>query len=642
MEKIFGRGGCLKDILPFYEYRQEQLEIAQVVKKTLIQGDTVFIEAGTGIGKTLAYLIPAAEEAIFNSCVIAVSTETKALQKQLIDKDLPVVSAIMREVHGVDLDYSLCLGSSNYVCVRRYQEIINRGGYLYENTAEISEIGRLIESGEEFTRLDRKISSSLWHDIERDSDGCDGNTCGYFKMCPFQNARKKWNGSQLLVMNHYLFYSNCAMGKAYLPPINHVIFDEAHSIESIASRQLGFDLSLGLVNDIAFEFYGIQRKKLRSGKSGALSEKLIEKVQVMEREGKILFEGITHYTKGKRHHRLRSSLPEVTNLHNAAADLLEECGIAFKDESDDADVSAVLSKLKRMNDSIEKCEAYDKSKNVIWLEDEERDSLPSIYGIPVEIGSIMRSDVFDVYESVSFVSATLSVSKNFRFIAERLGAEEYRSFSYESPFDYKSNVVLYIPKEIPAPNEPGYIEAAAYQIAECTRIMNGNTLALFTSYETMKECAIILREISDIPLFVQGERETSTILEEYRENPGGILMGTHSFWQGIDLPGDLVKCVIITKLPFPVPNRPEIEARGEIVSERGENSFFDYQLPLAVIQFKQGFGRLVRRHGDKGVVAVLDSRIIGKRYGKTFIESIPACLYADRIEDVERKVIKHF
>jgi ATP-dependent DNA helicase DinG len=279
---------------------------------------------------------------------------------------------------------------------------------------------------------------------------------------------------------------------------------------------------------------------------------------------------------------------------------------------------------------------------VIWIEKSESTGNAYLCGAPTDVGLIMSNDVYETYESVFFVSATLAIHGDFSFIQQRLGAFESNTLSLDSPFDFESRVSLYIPDDLPLPQDRGFVDAAVERTASLIEMTDGNCLILFTSYEMLKDFSVRLRSMTKVPLYVQGELDPARAVSEYVDNPGGVLLGTHSFWQGLDLPGNLLKCVIITKLPFPVPDRPDVEARCEILESKGVNAFTGYHLPSAVIQFKQGFGRLMRRSDDAGVVAVFDGRIRTKGYGRHFIESLPKCRISDSVRDLSRFIERTF
>jgi len=641
MDEIFGREGCLSDILPFYEHRTQQEEMASFLARTISSGGIAFIEAGTGTGKTVAYLIPALEYCLRENRILAVTTETKTLQKQLVDKDLPIVKKIFSDHYGIDFRYSLCLGSANYPCRKRFELMIGRGGFLFEEKDQVEDISSAFEEGKTFTRYDLNVSPLIWKEIERDSDMCGGFDCAYSKTCPFQRARKEWFSSQLLVMNHYLFFSNVAAGKTYLPKFDVVIFDEAHSVEQIAARQLGFNLSYGLLLDILERFHHRNKKMLLPKiKERSIQDESRALFFEIEKEGRLYFENARKMTDDrKRSFRVKSPLTDGEYL----LDLIDRFILAissaeadFADEPYKSEYEAARSKIASFKNALSTITKKSTSDIVVWIDREDNVNSATIYGAPIDTGPLMELEIYSFYDYTAFISATLAVNNEFTFIKNRLGAAEAETLSLDSPFDYASRVLLYLPDDLPSPQETGFTDAIAERSARLITASGGNCLILFTSYEMLKDVIPRIRILVGNEIFSQSESDSVKAVADYCAAPGSVLAGTHSFWQGLDLPGDLLTCVIITKLPFPVPDRPEIEARTERLAEKGVNPFYGFHVPSAVIQFKQGFGRLMRRNTDRGVVAVLDSRIVTKGYGKTFIQSIPECIQSSSFKDVER------
>jgi len=331
-------------------------------------------------------------------------------------------------------------------------------------------------------------------------------------------------------------------------------------------------------------------------------------------------------------------VPEGESLHQDISDFLETLNEAkdfFSEEPLSTEYEAARLKLAGFMNALDQVIRHDNDRRVLWIEKDEKLNVSSICGSPVEVGSIMEEDVYSFYENVSFISATLAIHGDFSFIKNRLGAREANTVALDSPFDYESRVLLYLPEDLPLPQEKGFVDAAAERSAFIAEQTGGNCLILFTSYEMLRDFSQRFKKYSDAPQILQGDYDPVRAIAEYCNTPGAVLLGTHSFWQGLDLPGNLLKGVIITKLPFPVPDRPDIEARSEQLEKRGINPFTGYHVPSAIIQFKQGFGRLMRRTDDAGIVAVLDGRITSKGYGRHFIESLPPCRRTHSRKDVE-------
>jgi ATP-dependent DNA helicase DinG len=533
MKDIFGSEGCLKDILPFYEYRDQQYRMAEFMQKTLHSGGVTFVEAGTGTGKSLAYLVPALEHCIREDKILAVSTETKTLQKQLFDKDLPLVKEIFEKQYGLEFRYSLCLGSANYPCIKRFEMLLQRGAFLFDEQKEVSLIAELLKVGEPFTRYDVRVSHHLWREVERDPDICRGNECPNAQSCIFQKTKKEWFSSHLLIMNHYLFFSNVATGQTYLPKFNCVVFDEAHSVEMIASKQLGFNLSYPLIADLLERFHHRNRKMLIphiSDKKNSDDARAL--FYEIERQGKEFFDSVGGMMNpGKRSLRLKESLPDAESLCQSIRSFLDVMAHAaddFKDEPLASEYESAKLKLGNFLESLKNVAQFAEKEMVVWIERDDKSGAPSISGSPIEVSKIMAENVYSLYDSVSFVSATLAVGGDFSFISGRLGAENPETIALDSPFDYESRVLLYIPSDIPSPQERGFIDAAAERTAEIISMVGGNCLILFTSYEMLREFESRLTTMISVPIFSQGDSDPISIIADYCDTPGAVLLGTHS------------------------------------------------------------------------------------------------------------------
>lgn len=642
MQDIFGAQGVLKEILPYYEYREEQLQMADYLYSSLDSPDNILVEAGTGIGKTLAYLVPTIKHCIDEGKVIAVSTETKALQKQLLDKDIPLIKKILNEKYNINFKASLCLGSSNYPCRRRYEKLIREGQFLFDEQKDVEILRNYFDNDKVFTVYDVDINKNTWNQVRRDSETCNQYKCPYRNKCLFLKVKKEWADSTVLIMNHYLFFSNVYVGKTYLPHFDMVVFDEAHAVEQIASHQLGFDVNLQNFEEILRFLYSRNKKAILSNIVDEVKRKNAMRIFFdLECEGKDFFttlhEIITE--KNERTYRLTNPLSEgedFTDSIKEMLDFLKTLENEFEDDFIENELDVVQGRLFEVLQNLNMVVyAHQPEEWVYWIEknDYSAEEIVLLRGQPIDIAEIMNNDVYAFYEKSIFVSATLAINKDFAFIKNKLGLNDAKTLILESPFDYKSNVTIYLPPGN-NPAESNYTDVACMQSAEIIKKLNGRCLILFTSYQMLNNFHEKLQGMIDNPIFSQGEINPVQAVAEYQQSKNGILLGTHSFWQGLDLPGDLLRGVIITRLPFSVPDLPDIKAKIEKCEKAGINPFMGIQVPGAVIKFKQGFGRLIRRSTDKGVVAVLDSRIITKRYGKMFIESIPECGVSNSLEQV--------
>ncbi len=644
MEEIFGKAGYLSRVHNNFEFRGEQLQMAEFIMERLLDKENALIEAGTGIGKTLAYLIPAILYSLDNQKIVAVSTETKALQKQLVDKDIRLARKVIKEYTGKDFKHSLCLGSSNYPCRKRFEALILRGGFEPGDKDALEALTNAFAGKEVFSRFDLSVSNRLWEEIHRESEACNSHRCPFSSKCIYQRAKKDWASSNLLVMNHYLFFSNISAGKAYLPKFDIVIFDEAHSIEEIASDQLGFDESY---NSIIETLQNVYKKSRKSSIVNRISgekdrKRAVETVNAISKEMNVFFEKLRDNFKDEQNtFRIREGLPYGELLVKHLKDILvifEKVQDDFNEDTQNVDFEIARGNIFTFLQSLESLINLQNSNFVYWIERDGEEMLGNIHlmGKPVDVSQSMYQEINSFYDSCIFVSAALTAKREFSFIADRLGIFDYKPLLLDSPFDYKNQVVLYLEKNSANPDEARFIDQAAEISSKIIGLLGGNCLLLFTSYKMLETTRRKLASLTSNTIYAQGDFSAVETVERYINDDGSILMGTHSFWQGIDLPGDLLRGVIMMRLPFSVPDRPITQARIERLEERGLNPFSSYQIPSAVIKFKQGFGRLIRSKGDRGIVAVLDPRILSKGYGKMFLESLPECRMVYSMEELKQ------
>ncbi len=639
MERFFGTSGILRDHLPHYEFREQQLMMADFIRDRLFCKENGLIEAGTGIGKTMAYLVPSIIYSVENDKKIAVSTETKALQKQLVDKDVPIVRDVLAPL-GYDFSFSLCLGSSNYPCKRRFEAVVKSGRFSKSDAATAEDIGRLFSQKKVFSRYDVSSTNSFWNSICREPDSCNSFTCPFQNGCVYQKAKKEWASSRLLIMNHYLFYTNIASAKTYLPDFDLVIFDESHALEHVGASQLGFEISRDDLIEILAVFSKRHKHHLLTHFGSISSQKeAIDLINRVEMEADRFFEYLNPRLKKNSSARMMEPLPEGETLLSAIRSLLgllEKSTRSIEDDFIRLDLEIAQGKLFSFHQNLMSVVFREKEEQVYWLErsDAVYNGNIVIKSQPLSISEIMLQEVNGYYESALYTSATLSVNGDFSYFVDCLGIERYQSLLLDSPFDYKNNVLLYTDRTAIQPDSVEYARHIAEVSANIINIVQGNCLILFTSYRLLKEVFEILASLIPYRIYRQGDYPVTEVLSRYIEDDGSVLMGTNSFWQGIDLPGDILRGVIITRLPFSVPDYPPFQARSEKVISLGKNPFYSIQIPDAVIRFKQGFGRLIRRSTDHGIIAVLDSRLHHKGYGKLFIESLPECKVVTSIQDI--------
>ncbi len=647
IDEIFNEDGILAELVDGYEQREAQAEMSGCILETLFDGKCCIIEAGTGVGKTMAYLIPALYYSVTENKKVAVTTETKALQQQIMLHEIPVACSIVKKLTGVNPRYSLCLGSANYPCRKRLEMVKSHGEVSGAQLKLVGDIGRFMDGKGVITRFDIRAGEELWQKICRDPESCGMNRCRYASRCVFLRAKKEWQEAHLLVMNHYLFFTNVASGKTYLPEMDAVFFDEAHSLERIGSTQLGFRLSVKSLRETL-------DRLIRKRKGGAVVENVLPPdaaVKVHQITGGIIKEADLFFTNLQRSfshaasvHRVKKSLPEgkplvavlKTGLEFMEAHVNEEC-----EEMELSEFDMLRGRLFNFMDNLASFISMSNENFVYWVERQRNVLIGDLelVGQPVEISDIFSRDVAGYYESLCFVSATLAIHEDFSYIASRLGLHDYRSMICQSPFRYEHQSVLFLNRDGPSPVQDDYTAMAAEDAARIISMVGGRTLILFTSYSMLDAVKNHLQDHLSNGMYCQGEMSATEALSAYRNDVSGILLGTHSFWQGIDLPGDMVRCVIIMRLPFGAPENPPVQARIERIKEAGGNAFARYQLPEAVLLLKQGFGRLIRSSKDKGVVAILDSRICGKQYGNVFLKSLPNSRRVYSLGDLEKEIL---
>jgi ATP-dependent DNA helicase DinG len=633
MKEIFGENGHLSTIVPFFEFRKEQLQMAEFLLERLYDSENGIIEAGTGTGKTLAYLLPAVLYALEHDKKITVTTETKTLQKQLVEKDLPIVQEVVRKYYDWELSFSLCLGSSNYPCRKRYAYALKSGKLHPGELKKLKPVGRLFREKKIFTRFDVAVPGHLWNEINREGDSCDSYKCPFASLCPYQLSRKEWASSNLLVMNHYLFFTNIASGKTYLPPCEIVIFDEAHSLEDIAAAQIGFNIGYREIFDIMSLFYNEKKHAIADSIADEpVRAQWIAGVKKITAEIGAFFEGLRGLVPaGKSYMRIKepvaSGKAPVETLKRFMVLVTESESIFDEEHPRRIEFDIARGRLFTYIENFYAFVNQISENYVYWIEREADALLGDLFlrGQPVDVAEIFSREIIACYDSSLFVSATLSIGGDFSYITGRLGIVNFKALSLQSSFDYQSQVVLFIDPDIGDPGEESYNQQAASDAAEIINHLQGNCLMLFTSYKTLREVRNILGGMIAYPVYSQDVLASTDAIERYVGDANSVLMGTHSFWQGIDLPGELVRGVIVMKLPFAVPDSPPVEAKMERIAAMGKNPFAALQVPEAVIRFKQGFGRLIRSSSDRGIVAVLDSRIVNKSYGQIFLKAIPEC-----------------
>ncbi len=631
--KIFGESGVIANAMKTaYEHRPQQIEMAQAVAHALATRTHLIAEAGTGVGKSLAYLVPLILWAREENSRAVVSTYTKALQQQLVEKDLPFLKSILS-----DFRYALCVGGENYLCLRRFDAL--RVGNLFEQN-EIEPLNRLFEWST-MTRtglrsdLESEPPAGLWIKACRQADLCFGRECSYYKDCFYQKAKAIESQAHILVANHHLFFADMATGGNVLPHSKTVVFDEAHQVEEVATDYLGIEISNSAVRYLLDSLLSQRTRK------GLLTRLTVQGTEMQTVRGMVDGLRIISENFFLNLHPLLSKEPSVRIRKRAivpdilSGPLLELCDelldLPADSQDEEFELKAFSSRAQALASAIHVNLDQSRDGFVYWAErDNQRYRLVAS---PIDVADMLREGLFHETGTVVLTSATLSAAGTFTYIKNRLGLDDAAELLLDSPFDFANQAMLYVAPGLDDQQAEGYQDKFNEELSALLSITRGRTLVLFTSYGQLRRSVETLRrEQPDLGFLCQGEMPAYRLIEQFKNSGKTVLMGTASFWQGIDIPGDALQCVIIAKLPFAVPDDPIVESR----MERLKNPFFEYQVPQATLLFRQGFGRLIRTKTDRGAVAVLDSRIVTKNYGKWFMRSIPACRITDQREEFSK------
>jgi ATP-dependent DNA helicase DinG len=643
---FFAPGGALSRSHPAYEFRRGQLQMAEAVEQAITERRHLLAEAGTGTGKTLAYLLPA----IRSGKRVIVSTGTKNLQEQLFGKDLPFLEQVLFPNQEGKLRVCYMKGRNNYLCRQKLYDLKNQP--ILRELAEIDQYRAIAEWEEQTQTGDRAEisglpeSSALWHKIDARSDACTGQKCRQFDRCFITEMRRRALESDLIIVNHHLFFADLSIKRAagsapdagVLPEAGIVIFDEAHELEDIAGSYFGVSVSNLRFDELARDIETTLRQRQ------TLLATIVSACANLRERSQFFFglipAGEGRFAFSNRREFLEENGDEYISIMNALTRVIGELeGIREKPE----EVFQFTRRAEELRVQLSFILESKDRNTVFWIErrgglgrGSSGTRIVSLQATPIDVSQLLRQTLFENFDTAVLTSATLAVSGGFEYIQRRLGLDHSRALIVPSHFDYSRQALLYVPPDLPDPRSDQFASRAAKAMRRVLEITRGRAFCLFTSYSQMQDIYERLLGELEYPMLIQGSAPRNALLEEFRTTPNAVLFATSSFWQGVDVQGEQLSCVIIDRLPFAVPNDPVVAARIAAIAQEGGNAFMEYQVPGAVIALKQGFGRLIRSLQDRGLLVLLDNRIHRQRYGRVFLESLPNYGVVNGLADVER------
>jgi ATP-dependent DNA helicase DinG len=644
MQDIFGPDGLIARSHKSYEYREGQLEMANRVAEALEKKRHLIVEAGTGTGKTLAYLIPAIAAATKEKKRIVISTGTKNLQEQLMEKDIPFLQKVMPKKFTA----AYMKGRGNYACLYRihkaeHQPILDGVGQI-DQFDEVRRWSYDTQTGDRRELVDLPEDLSFWNRINARGDVCIGQKCPEFEPCFITRMRARAEEADIVIVNHHLFFADLSVrGNQFgrvIPDYSAVIFDEAHLIEDVASDYFGFQVSSFQLDELVRDTDTlpitnplVTRDVTKvAAKIIGLADQFWLKFTLARFDGRFELSQDLFSFRDRDGELKPTPLGEVYLALDGALGSLANTLEPLAADSPETD--SLLRRVRQARFDLDFIATQTERNYVYWLE--KRGKGMFLRASPVDVSELLREKLFEKVESCILTSATLSSSGSFNFVRERLGLDTSKTsgFSAPSSFDYENQAILYLPKAMPDPRSQEFTQMAAGEIIKILDVTAGHAFVLCTSNQSMAALYELVSSRVNYPCFVQGSMSKAGLIERFRETPNAVLFATSSFWQGVDVQGEQLSCVIIDKLPFAVPSDPVVAARSRFIDDNGGRSFFDYSVPQAVITLKQGIGRLIRSRTDRGVIAILDPRIKTKGYGRDFLQSLPRMRITSNLADL--------
>lgn len=647
MEEIFGRGGLIARAHPDYEFRPGQIQMAEAVLRAFEDRRHLLVEAGTGTGKTLAYLVPAIAAATARGERVIISTGTKNLQEQLMEKDIPFLQRVLPKKFSA----AYMKGRNNYACLQRIKRAesapILDGLDDVDYFDEVRRWARDSQTGDraELTGLPENLS--FWRHIDARSEICLGQKCPDYDPCFITRMRQRAQDADIVIVNHHLFFADLALrGGEYgqvLPDYGAVIFDEAHAIEDVAAEYFGHQVSSYQVEDLLRDLQLVPvtdadaNKELTraGGRVARFSERFWHGFQEARgEEGRAPILPGTFARKNARGEIEATALGDSYLSLDGALGRMETTLDALREQP--PEVENLIRRIREVRFGLEFIVAGDDKRYVYWMERRGRGLF--LRASPIDVSTLLQDKLFERVETIVMTSATLASAGSFTFARERLGLLEEKTDELVAPssYDYQNQSVLYLPPRMPDPRSPQWAEAAAAEVLRILEVTDGRAFVLSTSLSGMRALYERVAPQVDFPCLMQGTASKTGLLDRFRTTPNAVLFATSSFWQGVDVRGSALSCVIIDKLPFAVPSDPIVAARQRFIEDAGGSSFYEYSVPQAIISLKQGLGRLIRSATDRGVLSVLDPRLRTQAYGRQFIKSLPPCRVTSDLAEVAR------